>query len=42
MDVTYGGEQFSSFRDGRPTEVNMSLVFRETEILTRESIEKGY
>jgi len=42
MDVTYGGEQFSSFRDGNPTEVNMSLVFREVELLTKESITKGY
>jgi hypothetical protein len=38
MEVSYGGEQFSSFRDGQPTEVNMSLVFKETEILTKELI----
>lgn len=38
MEVNYGGEQFSSFRDGQPTEVNMSLVFKETEILTKELI----
>ena len=38
MEVAYGGEQFSSFRDGQPTEVNMSLVFKETEILTKELI----
>lgn len=42
MDVTYGGETFSSFRDGRPTEVNMSLTFRETEILTKQQIKDGY
>lgn len=42
MDVTYGGDQFSSFRDGNPTEVNMTLTFRELEILTRQNIREGY
>lgn len=42
MEVNYGGEQFSSFKDGEPTEINMSLTFRETEILTKDMIEKGY
>lgn len=42
MDVTYGGEQFSSFRDGIPTEVNMTLTFRETEILTKKQIRDGF
>ena len=42
MDVTYGGEQFSSFRDGKPTEINMTLTFRETEILTKKQIRDGY
>ncbi len=38
MDVNYGGETFSSFADGQPTEINMALTFRETEILTKENI----
>jgi hypothetical protein len=42
MDVSYGGEQFSSFRDGSPTEINMSLTFRELEILTKRMITEGY
>lgn len=42
MDVNYGGEQFSSFVDGRPTEINLSLTFRETEILTKQQIAQGY
>jgi len=42
MDVTYGSDQFSAFEDGNPTEVNMSLTFRETEILTKKMIQKGY
>lgn len=42
MDVTYGGEQYSSFTDGKPTEVNLSLTFRETEILTKAQVKEGY
>lgn len=42
MEVSYGGEQFSSFSDGKPTEINMSLQFRETEILTKQQIKQGY
>jgi hypothetical protein len=42
MDISYGGEQFSSFRDGIPTEVNVTLTFRETEILTKKQIRDGY
>lgn len=42
MEVSYGGETFSSFKDGSPTEINMSLTFSETEILTKKMIEKGF
>jgi hypothetical protein len=42
MDVSYGGEQFSTFWDGKPTEINMTLTFRETEILTKKQIRDGY
>lgn len=42
MDVNYGGDQFSAFVDGKPTEVNLSLTFRETEILTKQQIAQGY
>ena len=42
MDVTYGGEQFSSFRNGSPTEINMSLTFRELEVLTKSMINQGF
>lgn len=42
MEVSYGGEQFSTFVDGNPTEVTMSLVFRETEILTKNMITKDH
>ena len=42
MDITYGGEQYSSFTDGNPTEINLSLTFRELEILTKAQIQGGY
>lgn len=42
MDISYGGEQFSSFSDGNPTEINMTLTFRETEILTKTQIRDGF
>lgn len=42
LDVNYGGEQYSSFKGGNPTEINLSLVFRETEILTKQQIKNGY
>jgi len=38
MEVSYGGEQYSSFADGTPTEINMNLVFRETEIITKNML----
>jgi hypothetical protein len=42
MQVTYGNEYFSSFRDGEPTEIRMALTFREVELMTKERIVKGY
>ena len=42
MDVSYGGDQFSSFRNGEPTEINMSLTFRELEVLTKSMINQGF
>lgn len=42
VEIIYGSEQVSTFYDGMPTEINMKLSFRENEILTSESIEKGY
>lgn len=41
MDVNYGGETFSSFKDGAPTEVNLTLLFRETEVITKNLLDSG-
>jgi len=42
LDISYGGDQFSSFADGTPTEIHLSMTFKENEILTRNSIRDGY
>lgn len=42
MDVDYGGDTFSTFNDGFPTEINVSLQFQELEVLSKERIKEGY
>jgi hypothetical protein len=43
MNVEYGGEQLSSFSNGAPTEINLTLSFRELELITKETIrDRGY
>lgn len=42
INVEYGGETFSSFDDGSPTEVYLTLTFQELEILTKERMKEGY
>jgi hypothetical protein len=42
MTVDYGGQQWGSFNDGYPTEINISLKFVELEVLTKERINLGY
>ena len=42
MNIEYGGDIFSTFKDGQPVEVNMSLEFRELELLTKKRIAEGY
>lgn len=42
MQVDYGGQQFASFNNGAPSEINMRLQFVELEVLTKERIKKGF
>ena len=43
MSVEYGGEQLSTFANGAPSEINLTLSFRELELITKESIKsRGY
>ena len=36
------GDKVRTFEDGAPTQITMSLTFRETELLTKEKINQGY
>lgn len=43
MNVAYSPQgQYTSFDDGMPSQVNISLTFRELAILTKENIMDGY
>lgn len=42
MDLDEGAEQLASFSDGMSVEINMSLTFLETEMMTKERIDEGY
>ena len=42
MSVEYGGDIFSTFEDGNPVEVNLTLKFKELELLTKDRITQGY
>ena len=41
-DVNYTPTGVKSFDDGAPTEISMALSFKETELLTKEKIDKGF
>ena len=41
-DVDYTPGSVSSFADGSPTKITMSLTFKETETLTKDKINLGY
>jgi hypothetical protein len=43
MSVRYGAaEQFSTFADGAPTEISMTLEFQELETMTKDRVDAGY
>jgi hypothetical protein len=43
MQIDYGGAQFSTFADGAPVEIGLTLKFTELEQMTQEGIRKyGY
>ena len=42
VTVDYTPNGVKSFQDGSPTQINMSLSFQETEILTKQAINAGY
>ena len=42
VSTNYTPNGVKSFGDGAPTQITMSLTFRETEVLTKEKINAGY
>ena len=42
VDVKYGGDRPQFYYDGQPTETEITLVFKELEIMTKEKIDEGY
>ena len=42
VDVDYTPGGVKSFQDGSPTQITMGLSFQETELLTKDMINKGY
>lgn len=42
LQVIYGGEMFQTFPQGIPSEIQLNLQFRETEVLNKERIAMGY
>jgi len=42
MSVSYGGDRYKAFEGGRPVVTNLSLSFKEMDLITREKIEEGF
>ena len=42
VDVKYGGDRPQFYRDNRPTETELTLQFKELEIMTKDRIEEGF
>jgi hypothetical protein len=42
LSIDYGGDQYTSFYGGVPSEVYLTLTFKEIEALTKERIAQGY
>lgn len=42
VDVKYGGDRPQFYHDGQPVETELTLVFKELEIMTKEKINEGY
>jgi len=40
--VNYTPEGVRSFEDGAPTQITMTLQFKETEMLTKEKVNQGF
>ena len=41
MSVSYGGDRYKAYDGGRPVVTNLSLSFKEMDLITREHIESA-
>ena len=42
VDVKFGGERVQFFKDNQPAETELTLTFKELDIVTREKVAKGF
>ena len=42
LGINYGGDRFSTFDDGMPVQVDLSLAFKEIELLDKQRVLAGY
>jgi len=42
ISVVYGGDRFSVFDDGTPVQVDLTLQFKEVQLLAQSDMRKGY
>ena len=43
MNVSYGGDRYKAYEGGRPVVTNLTLNFKELDLITREKVlEQGF
>ena len=42
MNVSYGGDRYKAYEGGRPVVTNMTLNFKELDLISRSQAEKGF
>lgn len=42
LGINYGGDRFSTFDDGMPVQIDLSLAFKEIELLDKQRVLAGY
>jgi hypothetical protein len=42
VDVKYGGDRPQFFKDNQPVETELTLTFKELDIVTREKVARGF
>ena len=42
MNISYGGDRYKAYEGGRPVVTNMTLNFKELDLISRSRAEEGY